>query len=324
MKEITKQSLIFNLIQTICIIAFISLCTQVFGQQEALTSVATVTTLLMFFFIPLPTSGIEGTLLTSIGFFSFGLLASLNLVLPGLIMLPINMISILTLMLVFGHPFQYKYYLPFILLYIFSSTTEVADFNIKTRILYLAISSLMIAIVYYSKHHHTKDAPHLLQKSNLSQKLRHAALVLSLGASISLFLIDHFNITKGMWICTTVLSLTQIESEHSKLRFKHRIIGSLVGTITYLLIFSVIVPSKFHMIAVLLVGYVYSFVEDYFIQIIFITMNVLFAAREIFTFGEAFATRLTFILLGSILFASISYLLNYLKSSNNKRSLSKS
>ncbi|QIL46775.1 hypothetical protein G7081_06700 [Vagococcus coleopterorum] len=313
MKDITRKSLLINLIQTIGLILFINFSTQLFGAQEALTSVAAVTAILMFIYIPLPTSGLDGTLLTSIGFFTCGTLASLNLVLPVLIMLPINIISILALMLLFGRPFQYKFYMPFILVYIFSSTTEVANFKLSTRLLYLSVASVIIAIIYFARYFKQKNEQHLLRLNNCSQELRHASLVISLGVSIALLAIDFFDITKGMWICMTIMSLTQIESHHTKTRFKHRIIGSLMGTMIYLIIFSWLVPSQFHIIVVLLAAYIYSFIDDYIIQMIFITMNVLYAAGEIFSFNEAFITRISFILLGSILVAVLTYSLHYLQ-----------
>lgn len=305
MKAITPRSLIINLIQTLAIILFISLSTHFFGQQEALTSVATITALLMFLYIPLPTHPLQGALATSSAYMLGGSIASLNLLIHPLIALPLNILTITALMILFGQQFQYKFFMPYTLIYIFASTTEVPDFSISQRLSYLALSSILIGLLYYSRYRTKSDERPFFKLSVLTPKLFQTALMMSLGISAALLLTHSLHLSKGMWIAMTVMSLTQLHPEETKQRFRFRLLGTVSGTILYVLLFTVLVPEHYHIWLVMIAAYIYAFVDNYFIQLIFITMNVLYASKELFTFNDAFMQRLGFILLGSLIVFSL-------------------
>lgn len=307
MKDITKQSMKDNLIQTVGIILFISIMTHLFGEQEALTSVAGITAILMFKFLPLPTSFYKGLLYSSVGFFVSGSIASLNLMTDSLCLVLINSVTIFSLILLFGTPFSYKFYIPFILAYIFSSTTEAASFNIETRLLSLGVISLCIGLMYGISHKGSSNlTTPVLHPYTIQQDLLKASIVMSLGISLTLFITHKLNLPRSMWICMTIMSLTQLDSSISTDRFKKRILGSIIGTGLYLILFIILIPNNYHFIIVLLTAYMYSFISDYFIQIIFITLNALYAANSIWPIHQAIGTRFGFIIIGSIVVGLLS------------------
>ena len=302
MKEITKESLVKNLIQTIGIIAFITMWTQVFGQQETLVAVAGMTGLLMRLHLSLPTSFKEGILASSVGFFIFGSIASLNIIVTTPLFFVVNLVSITALMFLFGTPFQYKHYMPYILVYIFAATTPAEGFNVQTRIVSLGIMGLCLGGVYWVKHQKTRTTPPaLLDTAKWQPDLMKVSLTMSLGISIVLLAQQQIHFPRAMWICMTIMSLTQMERSVSKERFKKRLLGSTLGMIGYILLFEMLIPVEFQYILVFVLTYIYSFAEDYLIQVIFITFNVLYAAQVTWPLGTAFVTRIGFILVGSAL-----------------------
>lgn len=315
MKEITRQTLLINLLQTIGIILFISLSTTIFGKQEGLTAVATVTALLMFLYLPMPCQSFQGTLATSLGFLFFGTIASLNLMVSPLLMLPINLLGITLLMLLFGQQFLYKFFMPYILVYIFAATTDIPDFSFPRRLAYLLVSSVLIAFIYYFRYRQHTDKTPFFQKKNLTWALLQPALLMSVGISLALYLSQVFHLEKGMWICMTVMSLTQLHPSETTRRFKGRLIGTLLGTFTYLLFFSYLIPESYHLLFVMVSAFIYAFIENYVIQLIFITMNVLYASKELFSLDVALYQRFSFIILGSIIVFSLLAIMNLIKKS---------
>lgn len=309
MKAMTKESLVKNLIQTLGIITFITIWTRVFGQQETLVAVAGITGLLMGLHLSLPTSFKEGILASSVGFFVFGSIASLNIIVATPLFFVVNLASIVALMFLFGTPFQYKHYMPYILVYIFAATTPTEGFSLQTRLLSLGVMGFCLGIVYWMKHKKTKTTvPTLMDIAKWQPELMKVSLTMGLGISIVLLVQQQTHFPRAMWICMTIMSLTQMDRSVSKERFKKRLLGSAFGMIGYILLFEMLVPVEFQYILVIVLTYIYSFAEDYLIQVVFITLNVLYAAQVTWPLGTAFVTRMGFILVGSALMVSALWL----------------
>ena len=310
MKEINKKTIVYNLMQIIFIVVFISISTTLFGQQEQLTAVAAVTGLLMFYYVPLPINPKAGSLLVSLPWPIVGLisyLASLNSW-AGFIL---NFTTLFVLTLLMGKPFHFKYYIAYTLLYIFSATSVTADFDLANRLVYLSLVGIISFVTYYIKHHQTQnDTPIaiMIREALNDIPLIQFSLKMSLGISLVLLITSLKYFDKSMWICMTVMSLTQLDSTVMKERMVYRTFGTLIGIVCYLLLFQFIVPTHYAIYLTLILGYIYTFIEDYFIQIIFITMNALFAAQAIWPTSGAILHRISFILLGACLVAILHFI----------------
>ena len=321
MKKINRHSIISSLVKLTIIILFISSFTAVFGSQEALTSVSAITGILIFFYVPLNLSVKTGALVTGGSFFILGLLASLNLFLPIGLSLIINLLSIFLMICLFGRPFAYKLYVPYILLYIFASTTSPLEFKLSIRIAALAFSALIITGIYYFRHQKssgTETLKSMLTIKSIPHEILHVAFTMAVGISLTLLVSQILHFEKAMWICMTIMSLSQIETQIFKDRFKQRMFGSLVGIVVYGILFSLLVPSHLHLPLTLFLAFVYNFLDDYFLQVILITVNALYAANVIWQFNVASINRLLFILIGSLIVYALT---RFVKSSYPQRLL---
>lgn len=146
---------------------------------------------------------------------------------------------------------------------------------------------------------------------------------MSLGVSLALFFGKLWHLPKAMWIAMTVMSLTQIEKEVTKQRLLQRVSGSLLGILSYLLLFHWLIPASFHLFTVLCLTFIYSFVTHYRLQLIFITINVLYASVLPGNLIATIQHRLLFIALGIIILMLIELSIYGLTQIKNYRYSSK-
>ena len=59
------------------------------------------------------------------------------------------------------------------------------------------------------------------------------------------------------------MSLTQLEFSETLERIKHRFIGTLIGVVLFFIFFQVLIPQKYAIWVVMLLGYVGFFLPDY-------------------------------------------------------------
>ena len=129
-------------------------------------------------------------------------------------------------------------------------------------------------------------------------------LRLAIVSTISIFIVNLFNIPEGKWIAYTILSLTQPYMESSKIRTRQRIEGTLIGGVIIGVAFILVKDSSARGMIILLAGYLNSFMKDYRNLIIVVTVS---AVASTVVEGGAFGIatlRLLLILTGAI-FAGI-------------------
>ena len=124
---------------------------------------------------------------------------------------------------------------------------------------------------------------------------------MAIGVSIAILIGTLLGLQRTMWISMSVMSLTQLEFETTKERFKHRIVYTLIGAVAFVLLFQVLIPEKYNGLASIILSYIYTFIKDYKHQIIFITVNALSASMLIFDPTEAIGTRILLIISGCML-----------------------
>ncbi|RPD97972.1 TIGR01666 family membrane protein [Aureibaculum marinum] len=142
-------------------------------------------------------------------------------------------------------------------------------------------------------------------KSELSinhPKMRYA-LRLSISFLIGYFVYQYFNIEKGEWIVLTILFVLQPSYSETRKRLFHRILGTLVGVISGILVINLF---SFYGQLVLMITSAYLFFfwvkRKYSISTIFITIFVLCAFNIIANIGvDVMAPRLIDTLIGAFI-----------------------
>lgn len=94
------------------------------------------------------------------------------------------------------------------------------------------------------------------------------------------------------------MSITQPHFDDTKTRVKERFFGTLIGSAIFVLIFVYLVPQQFSSIVLLILSYIYTFIKEYKIKMIFITMSSLGAAMILFQPGVSVPMRIAFIVVG--------------------------
>lgn len=280
--ETFKAKGLSNLITIIIIVGFVIVFGMIFGTENELIGVGTITGILMFRQLGCGLDKKQAfgliiqlsiTLATSSLLSSFGLLY-------GLIA---NTIAIFSLMYFFVYRIEYKLYIPFLLIYIFAQSTVVPMELQLHRMLAMITSGILFAIVirFFSK---SNDTLTLKEYVNLIGYKSNEAIFcykMTIGVVIAMAIGDLLQIERTMWISMTVMSILQPILADTYDRMKGRIIGTLAG---FVLSFGVLelVPPEYLLVVTAIMTYIYTFIQDYQIKMVFITVNSLNAADGIF------------------------------------------
>ena len=280
-----------------------------FGSVNMLMGVALITGFLMFLGMDIGIKTAQAALLIVISFVSIGAFTYVSSINP-VIGFIIHLITIFGLMLLFTEKLEYKAFLPFMLCYVFAQGTPITSAEYGSRMYGLLAGSVLVGIVYYFRHYKSDDShyPSILQvlsRLDIHSVRFNYAVKMAIGVSIGMLIGDLLQIQKGMWISLTIFSVLQPHHTHSKERLKHRLLGNVIGAVGFILLF-VMLPVQYSMIITLALSYIYMFVVDYRIQMIFVTINALNASLVLFDYGESIPTRLSFILVGACIAILIS------------------
>ncbi len=293
------------------IIFFVLMFSFFLGNENQLMAVGVITGVLMFLNIDL---GIDKKQAPFVIFGIFLLMAVANIVSFYNVYLAIifNIFTIYLFMTLSTIHLAYKTYIPFVLIYIFADGFSIEENQIGRRLLSFFVSSLIFIVVYSIKHRkieNGKTIKDIFKEISISKETTVFNIKMTLGLVIAMFLSRYFNIEKGMWISITVMSLTQPHFSATKQRIKHRFLGTVIGFIIFIVLFEWIVPKDYIGILAIITSYVYTFIKDYHIQIIFITINSLNAASGIFsTSYHSGFYRISFIILGTLIVLFIVFL----------------
>ncbi|WP_019242941.1 MULTISPECIES: FUSC family protein [Bacillus] len=144
---------------------------------------------------------------------------------------------------------------------------------------------------YKSSHNHI---------NNLNRDSVRYSYAFRLGIAITatVFISDYFGFTEGKWMVFTLFSVTQPYSEQALYRFRERIIGTLMGAVIFIALFSIFTDTTTRSFLVLLFGYLNSYAVAYRNVVWTVTLAALGTAAltgnpEILTINRVF-----FVLLG--------------------------
>lgn len=190
---------------------------------------------------------------------------------------------------------------PFGLQYLFMLYTPVTGSDFTKRLVGLATGALLIMLVQLiiykgSKNNKVEDSKventinnesnsfnedkkeneyiRMFNKFNIHHVRGAYAIRIALLTTIAVFLVDYFNLAQGRWIVYTIFSLTELYSEHCRVRSKQRLQGTVIGIIIIMLLFTVIKDSAIRGLIVLLGGYLDTYTTNYRDKIICVTISV--------------------------------------------------
>lgn len=304
MKKVNIKTIFKNLFMIACIIISVSLCSAIFGSNNSLTWVGTIVAIMLYWDLNIRINKRQAPIIIFSLFIFTGIANRVAEINPILGMI-INLISIFSITYLLSAKPEYKAYIPLILIYIFDQSNVAIGKDFYTRMISLALGGLITGIVYYFRHRNVKE-----EFKNIKEHIKDVditsprfiiSLKMSIGVSIAILIGTLLGIQRTMWISISVMSLTQLEFETTKERFKHRIIYTIIGAVTFVLLFQVLIPEKYDALASIVLSYIYTFIESYKHKMIFITVSALSASMVIFDTTTAIATRIILIILGCIL-----------------------
>lgn len=300
--KLKPKLLINNLILIIAIIIFVSLYGAIFGSENTLVGVCAITAMLMFGGVHLSLKLGEAIITTIMCFVLMGFTSQLASINPFLGLI-INFVSLFVISYLVTNHMETKAYLPFILCYIFIEGEPIAWSAFPKRLLSLLTAGILISLVYYFTHRNKEDSDHISIKEMIKQMDKSSlqfnfSLRMALSVSLAMFIGALLDFQKSMWISMTAMSITQPFFDDTKTRVKERFFGTLIGAAIFLIIFVYLVPEKFSTIVLLILSYIYTFVKEYRVKMIFVTLNSLGSAMILFSPGESIPMRIGFIVMG--------------------------
>lgn len=304
MKKVNIKTIFKNLFMIACIIISVSLCSAIFGSNNSLTWVGTIVAIMLYWDLNIGINKRQAPIIIFSLFIFTGIANRVAEINPILGMI-INLISIFSITYLLSSKPEYKAYIPLILIYIFDQSNVAVGKDFYTRMISLALGGLITGIVYYFRHKDLKEEFKSIKEQikgvDITSPRFIISLRMSIGVSIAILIGTLLGIQRTMWISISVMSLTQLEFETTKERFKHRIIYTIIGAVAFVLLFQVLIPEKYDTLASIVLSYIYTFIESYKHKMIFITVSALSASMVIFDTTTAIATRIILIILGCML-----------------------
>lgn len=124
------------------------------------------------------------------------------------------------------------------------------------------------------------------------------AFKLALGVTISIFIMDYFKVYEGRWMAYTVFSLIQPYSEHSEIKSKQRVKGTLVGGVIFIILFSIFKNQTLRSLIIMGAGYIDGYNTKYDRKIICVTISALGVASITSSIEGVLFFRILFVSLG--------------------------
>lgn len=295
-----------NLVLIAIIIIFISSFSSIFGYINQFLGVALITAILMFLNINI---GIDKKQAPFVIFGLYFLIAVAITIERYNIYLAIvtNALTIFTIMILTTVKVEFKPYIPFMLMYIFAQGNPCPMEEIWKRFFILVGCGLVLAILYYARNRKSeeegKTVKEIFKSISLENQTTVFSIKMAIGVTLAMFIIDFWGMTRGMWISACTLAITQPHSKTTRQTMKLRVLGTIIGILGYFLIFGAyIIPQQYFVYLTFLLAYVYTFIKNYIIQVIFITINALNAAQVIFESNfHSILSRISFIGLSCII-----------------------
>ncbi|MBF8984866.1 FUSC family protein [Lutibacter sp. B2] len=304
-KNLSFKLLFGNLILIIGIIIFVELFSNFFGVENSLLGVGVVTAILMCAVIDIDLPIKDSAIAIIVSLIIMGFSAYLSRLSP-LASIFIDFITVFFIIYIFTNRMDTKTFLPFILCYVFLAGNPATIEKLPLRIVATVVGGILIALAYYITHKKKQEFAYnslfeqltSIQKSSLQFNF---ALRMAVGIAVAMLVGNYFSFQKSMWISITVMSLTQPHLHQTKQRIKYRVFGTILGSLIFVALFNFLVPKNLSTYVLLFLSYIYTFIKEYKVQIVFITMNSLGAAMILYDMSVSVPMRISFILAGTVI-----------------------
>lgn len=301
-----------KLVLLVWIILAIQIFTAFFGKENLLLAVTIITAHLMLSKVHIGIETFQASCIILCTFLYISIVTYISPLNPfwGLFL---DFFSIFFIAYVFSIKLEYQLYIPFILCYLFLEGNPITPEQFYKRIIAMIVGCTVVALTYWLAHKNNTDKEILTFKKALQidfSALRfNFCLRLAASISIAMYIGAILGFAKPLWIGASAFSVTQPYYHQLKERIWHRMFGTLIGAALFILIFIYVLDQKYTETAILFLSFLYSFVQKYHYQVIFITINSLAAAQIIFTAEESIPMRIFFVFLGILIATIINKLL---------------
>lgn len=311
LKKLTKEIIKESLLTLAFSMIFIGIATQIFGSNNSLVWVCICVGITMYRKMNISLHPKEAPFILIVLFILMGISNRLALIHP-ILGIFINFVTIMIIMYIPSTKAEQKPYMPFILGYIFGQSAPAIGNDFYSRILSWLIGGMIVAGVYWISHRKSKETgttlKEMIQTVDVTSDRFVLAIKMAAGITIAMLLGSIFGLKKTMWIACSIMSITQINLEQTKQRFKYRILSTVLGAILFVILFQFLIPEHYTLIATLILNIMYAFVEEYSVQIVFITINALSSSMILFDPYTAVETRVLLVITGCF----IGYIINHI------------
>lgn len=319
------KKFISNTFMFIAIVSFINIFKQFFGDKNILVGVSIVVSALVLMGLDLTKKPVENFFKLLIINLSLGIIAKFasNNLWLGVIL---NFLVLSTIGYTLSYNLTKSVILPFGLQYLFMLYTPVYGYDFSLRIAALIFAPIAIMIYQYIAHGGKRNIEvqdsDILEYKNESKEedlyykvynifgkdvevhtIRasyaiRVGILTAITGFIESLLFKYYNIQEGRWMVYTIFSLTELYSEHCRIRSKQRLEGTIIGALIVIILFMFIKNSSLRALIVLLAGFINPFLTNYRDIIICVTVSVV--ASLGLTNGSilAAALRIIFVIIG--------------------------
>jgi len=127
------------------------------------------------------------------------------------------------------------------------------------------------------------------------------SIKLALAISLSMFLVQFFNIENGRWIVITIYVIMQPYKEDTVIKAKKRFMGTLIGVTLFFTIFSTIDYSIPKIIILMIAFFCYFYFEEYDKKVVSMTIISLSSVSLFQNINILSISRLIFIIIGILI-----------------------
>lgn len=299
-KRILIHALI-NLAVIVFLLGFIFLYTSIFGSKNAVGAISIATSMLMFTQLDMGIKTSHAPFAIAM-LFLFSAFASHCGVWNPFLGIAVNFISIFLIVTFSCQAVTTKVYLPFVVCYIFNQGNPVEGRDFLMRIAGLLIGSIMVGIVYvifHRKKKYNRGILSLLKEVHPTSLRTRFALRLAFALTLGMFIGDIFNLPRTAWIGMTINSLILPFVHETRPRFPHRILAQLSGAAIFYLVFALLLPKEWYIVALFFTSYFYMFFSNYHLQQICVSINAMVGALAVTDALHVIAMRIEFVLIGA-------------------------
>ncbi len=277
-----RQKIKENTILFIFIIVFIQMFGLLFTPSNSIVGVTVVIAILVLMKDNLtknPVKNLSILLIINLGQGIFTYVANQNM----WIGLGLNFIALASVGYLFSFKMTKVMVAPFGLQYLFILYSPIQGIELGKRLVALAVGAFLIMVIQFILHGKSKDGEigdKLIEFSRVSEKsltygVRESyAIRIGIVTAMSIFFVAFFKIEQGRWIVYTVFALTELYSEHCKLRSRQRLEGTIIGALMILVLFIFIKDNSLRIVMMLLAGYVDTYTTNYRDKMICVTISV--------------------------------------------------